>query len=881
MASLAQINIRFKADLKGFSTEMQNSMRTLTTVGTKMNNIGKSMSTYITGPLLLAGGAAIKFASDYQESVNKVEVAFGPASTAVKEFGKTSLESFGIAEGSALDAAAQFGDMGTSMGLPQSAAAKMSTSLVGLAGDLASFKNIGIEQANTALAGVFTGETESLKKLGIVMTEANLQAFALSQGIKVQYKDMDQASRVNLRYAYIMENTTNAQGDFARTGGGAANQMRIFQESLKQLAQQFGSVILPTFTKVITYVNGMIQGFSNLDPVARGIIIGIAGIAAAVGPLMSGLGNVIGLIPRMIIQFNALKATMLANPYTAAALGIAALAVGIYAFVQANKDAATTQETLNAAVKKGNENAASEIGILDKLYTTATSVNVPIKDRKKAVDDLQALYPAYFKNIKDEIILNGTSKTAYEQLRDAIFNKSRAIAIDGEIQSRANDRVKEEVALREKIAQTEAKIAEIKKGGNTIILQEASLSRGTAEVSITKTKALETQNRLLKEQQSNLTNFTANALKADEVLFKAKDEFSKKSSKLQENEVQKLGEIKTGVDAVTESNDKLIKVGTIEWYNAKIDLLQKEQTAVATTSTAYGDLQNQIDAYAKKVEAIKNPEVKLPEFVKPTETSFDVGELQNPSLDNLKGDLAYFESKRGELSKTSDEYKAFADVINSLQFKIAEIEGTEENITKLDGFKEAFTDTATELVDVSSAFQESLQSFAQSTFETLGTVLGQIATGTGGVDTLFKGLLGVVGSFMTQLGKSLIQVGVASAAFKKAFANPFVAIAAGVALIALGSIVQSQLQAGPGNAGAFANGGVVGGTSYSGDRLFARVNSGEMILNQKQQRNLSGMISPAVSAGDVAISLMGGFEIEGAKLRLVLDRTDKIKNRVG
>jgi hypothetical protein len=881
MASLAQINIRFKADLKGFSTEMQNSMRTLQTVGTKMNNIGKSMSTYITGPLLLAGGAAIKFASDYNESVNKVEVAFGPASTAVKEFAKTSLESFGIAEGSALDAAAQFGDMGTSMGLPQTAAAKMSTSLVGLAGDLASFKNIGIEQANTALAGVFTGETESLKKLGIVMTEANLQAFALSQGIKVQYKDMDQASRVNLRYAYIMENTTNAQGDFARTGGGAANQMRIFQESLKQLAQQFGSVILPTFTKVITYVNGMIQGFSNLDPVARGIIIGIAGIAAAIGPLMSGLGNVIGLIPKMIIQFNALKATMLANPYTAAALGIAALAVGIYAFVQANKDAATTQETLNAAVKKGNENAASEIGILDKLYTTATSVNVPIKDRKKAVDDLQALYPAYFKNIKDEIILNGTSKTAYEQLRDAIFNKSRAIAIDGEIQSRANERVKEEVALREKIALTESRIAEIKKGGNTIVLQEGSLSRGTLESTITKTQALKDQNDILKQQRNNLTNFTAKAKKDDEALFKAKDEYSKKSSKLQENEVQKLGEIKTGVDAVTESNGKLIKVGTIEWYNEKIDLLQKEQTAVATTSTAYGDLQNQIDAYAKKVEAIKNPEVKLPEFVKPTETSFDVGELQNPSLDNLKGDLAYFESKRGELSKTSDEYKTFADVINSLQFKIAEIEGTEENITKLDGFKEAFTDTATELVDVSSAFQESLQSFAQSTFETLGTVLGQIATGTGGVDTLFKGLLGVVGSFMTQLGKSLIQVGVASAAFKKAFANPFVAIAAGVALIALGSIVQSQLQAGPGNAGAFANGGVVGGTSYSGDRLFARVNSGEMILNQKQQRNLSGMISPAVSAGDVAISLMGGFEIEGAKLRLVLDRTDKIKNRVG
>ncbi|MBC7494744.1 MAG: hypothetical protein H7221_07030 [Flavobacterium sp.] len=678
-----------------------------------------------------------------------------------------------------------------------------------------------------------------------------------------------------------MANTTNAQGDFARTGGGAANQMRIFQESLKQLAQQFGAVILPAFTKVIVYVNGMIKGFSDLDPAAKVLIVGIAGVAAVLGPLLSGLGNIIGLIPRLVVQFTALQAVIIANPYTAAALGIAAVALGIYAFVAANKDAATTQETLNAAVKKGNENAASEIGILDKLYTTATSVTVPIKDRKKAVDDLQALYPAYFKNIKDEIILNGNSKTSYEQLREAIFNKSRAIAIDGEIQSRANDRVKEEVALREKIAVTESEIERLRKGSNTIVLQEANAAEKTKQITISKSDAIAAQTRLLTIQNNNLTNFTANALKADEALFKAKDEYSKKSGKLQENEVQKLGEIKTGIDAVTESNAKLIKVGTIEWYNAKINLLQKEQTALATTSTAYSDLQDQIDAYAKKVEAIKNPDVKLPNFVKPTDVSFNVGELQNPSLDNLKGDLAYFESKRGALSKTSDEYKAFADVINSLQIKITAIEGTEENIEKLKNFETSFSETANGLVDVSASFQESLQGFAQSTFETLGTVLGQMASGTAGVDTLFRGLLGVVGSFMTSLGKSLIQVGIASVAFKKAFANPFIAIAAGVALIALGSIVQSQLQAGPGNAGAFANGGMVGGSSFSGDRLFAQVNSGEMILNQKQQRNLSGMISPAVSAGDVAISLIGGFEIDGHKLKLVLGRTDKIQNRTG
>jgi len=261
---LANINIKFTADLRGFSTEMQNSIRTIGKLGSQLQNTGKNLSLYVSAPLVAAGAAAIKFASDYEESVNKVNVAFGPAADSVKEFAKTSLESFGIAEGTALDLAATYGDMATSMGLSQSEAAKMSTSLVGLAGDLASFKNVSIDIANTAINSIFTGETESIKKLGIVLTEANLQTYALSQGITKQYKDFTQAEKVQLRYAYVVNASKNSVGDFERTGGGAANQIRIFQESLKQLGQQFGAVILPYFTKAIVYVNGLIKVLGEL-----------------------------------------------------------------------------------------------------------------------------------------------------------------------------------------------------------------------------------------------------------------------------------------------------------------------------------------------------------------------------------------------------------------------------------------------------------------------------------------------------------------------------------------------------------------------------------------------------------------------------------------
>jgi hypothetical protein len=160
MASLLEVII--SGNSKELEAALSRADKELTNFGKKASEIGKSMSMYVTAPLTLAGGAAIKLASDFNESMNKVDVSFKSSAAEVQAFAKTALTSFGIAEGTALDMAALFGDMATGMGVSTSEAAKLSTSLVGLAGDLASFKNIGIDQVQTALAGIFTGETESL-----------------------------------------------------------------------------------------------------------------------------------------------------------------------------------------------------------------------------------------------------------------------------------------------------------------------------------------------------------------------------------------------------------------------------------------------------------------------------------------------------------------------------------------------------------------------------------------------------------------------------------------------------------------------------------------------------------------------------------------------
>jgi len=395
-----KLRVNLLLDSDKFAGGLRKAEGSLKGFGGKVSSIGKGLATRLTLPLGIAGGAAIKMASDFQESMNKVDVAFKSSSKEVKDFAKTTLTEFGIAQGTALDMAALFGDMSTSMGLTTAEAAKMSTSLVGLAGDLASFKNMNIEEVTTALNGVFTGETESLKRLGIVMTEVNLQNFAMEQGIEKNIKKMTQAEKVNLRYQYVMAKTVNAQGDFARTSDGAANQMRIFQESLKELGSTFGQIILPAFTKIVTKANQVLKSLKNLSPETQELIVIFASLAAGIPIVIYGLGQVALFIGKVSGAMRVLSALVVANPITAIATAVIALTAGFVELLHQINPVVSRITTLFNLIKSGGNPLAfanmQAQSVADAIKKQGEEAKKAAKENKEYNDSLAGAQTAQF-----------------------------------------------------------------------------------------------------------------------------------------------------------------------------------------------------------------------------------------------------------------------------------------------------------------------------------------------------------------------------------------------------------------------------------------------------------------------------------------------------
>jgi hypothetical protein len=202
--------------------------------------------------------AGIALASDLDEVQNVVDVTFGNMASEINTFAKSAITDFGLSELSAKTYASTMGAMLKSSGLA-SQATEMSKTLTGLTGDLASFYNLDSETAFAKIRSGISGETEPLKQLGINLSVANLEAFALEEGITKSYESMSEAEKVMLRYNFILDKTADAQGDFVRTSDSWANQTRILSENISTLKATLGQGLINILTPAIQVLNNIIS----------------------------------------------------------------------------------------------------------------------------------------------------------------------------------------------------------------------------------------------------------------------------------------------------------------------------------------------------------------------------------------------------------------------------------------------------------------------------------------------------------------------------------------------------------------------------------------------------------------------------------------------
>ena len=214
--------------------------------------------------LLNIGKDAIQAASDLQEVQNVVDVTFGDAGAKkIEAWAKSAGSQFGLTETQAKRFTSTLGAMMKSAGLTGDEIVDMSTDMAGLAADMASFYNLDFDTAFQKIRSGISGETEPLKQLGINMSVANLNAFALQKGLEKTFDQMTQGEQTMLRYQYLMSATADAQGDFARTSDGFANATRMLQTNIDSLKTKLGEVLLPVVNEVISGVNEMLGALTG------------------------------------------------------------------------------------------------------------------------------------------------------------------------------------------------------------------------------------------------------------------------------------------------------------------------------------------------------------------------------------------------------------------------------------------------------------------------------------------------------------------------------------------------------------------------------------------------------------------------------------------
>lgn len=276
------------------TANLQNQFMSLGNTAKKVGGI--IASAFAVSKIINFAKEAIDLGSDLSEVQNVVDNVFTTMTSKVNDFATTAAQAYGLSETMAKRYVGTFGAMAKAFGFTEREAYDMSTTLTGLAGDVASFYNIDQDAAYTKLKAVFSGETESLKDLGIVMTQTALDSYALQNGIGKTTDKMTEQEKVALRYRFILDQLSTASGDFARTSDGWANQVRILRLQVDSLKASLGQGLINLLTPALKVINAIIGRLATLANAFKAFTELITGKKSSgqTGGAAAGLSDVSG-----------------------------------------------------------------------------------------------------------------------------------------------------------------------------------------------------------------------------------------------------------------------------------------------------------------------------------------------------------------------------------------------------------------------------------------------------------------------------------------------------------------------------------------------------------------------------------------------------------
>lgn len=261
MAADGSIIIDTRVDTKGFNA-LSNNISGLPSI---LKKVGSAIgAAFAVGKLTEFAKEAIELGSNLSEVQNVVDVTFKTMNENINSFAENAIFVSGLSETMAKKYSGTFGAMANAFGFTEQEAYTLATTLTTLSGDIASFYNITQDEAFTKLKSVFTGETESLKDLGVVMTQTALDAYAMEQGIGRSTAQMSEQEKVALRYRFVLDQLSDTSGDFARTSGSWANQTRILSVQFDQLKATIGQGLINALTPVIQVINTILSGLQAI-----------------------------------------------------------------------------------------------------------------------------------------------------------------------------------------------------------------------------------------------------------------------------------------------------------------------------------------------------------------------------------------------------------------------------------------------------------------------------------------------------------------------------------------------------------------------------------------------------------------------------------------